>query len=636
MYLPDINALRGITSLPTPMEEFLVSGHFTSGDGGGGIFTWVDITVSPPMMPDDGGIVIVSPALASLGYFKRIYSGPINVRWFGAILGETDPNPPIDPFTGLPLVQPIADVTVYVHRARDSKAFADNGTLYFPNGVYPGAFEFTCIWGSPNYLRNEINLIGDGEGSILTSNGATGYMIVFPDGSPDPTPYNYPILRLGYRRDHWRWAKVNNLKIDGSFGSDPKFAWGVTFESQGTPHGEGVAGRWIFEQVFFINCDKAVFKFAGNIGNHFIDCTWTNNSYGVYANALIGVMHNGCDRFTGGHFAGHTEAALRYALDSIQIILDGTIIENNPGWAVRISNTQPTSMTWNEICLRNVYFERNGDDNSGGDLLFENLRSVRIDGSKLHRIWLRESSVNLYNCRYDADAGGIGGNGLLVDEKSSIVAYEHRYNSYPTSKIFVNSISYDGSWDVAQQRWHPTSVWGPLRVVTTTKENIEVSEQFDTSGETWDIYGTTTFWSNSYVHPSRVLGNGSNRLYMGPNNHIWSKNIIGNLTPGYYVWSIHAYLEEASIAPEGEFYGEIVDPGGNFRLGYVYFTKGQWACSYGMKYIDRNIQMRLAFKTINAPMVHFCITDYQIIRFDDLASANAFVNSREFAIRQEE
>jgi len=48
-----------------------------------------------------------------------------------------------------------------------------------------------------------------------------------------------------------------------------RFSWGVTFESQGTPHGAEAAGRWIFEQVYFENCDRAVFKFAGNIGNSF-------------------------------------------------------------------------------------------------------------------------------------------------------------------------------------------------------------------------------------------------------------------------------------------------------------------------------------------------------------------------------
>jgi hypothetical protein len=227
MYLPDINALRAITVLPTPMEQFIVAGFFTSGDGGGGTFTWVDLSVSP-LLQDDAGIAIwpmpSTNPLYGTGYFKRMYSGPINVRWFGAILGETDPNPPIDPFTLLPVVQPIADVTAYVNRARDSKAFADNGSLYFPRGEYPGAFEFTSIYGSPTFSRNEINLIGDGEGSVLKSNGATGYEI--PGGA---SPYNYPVLRLGYRQNHWRYAKVNNLKVDGSFQSAPKFAWGVTF-----------------------------------------------------------------------------------------------------------------------------------------------------------------------------------------------------------------------------------------------------------------------------------------------------------------------------------------------------------------------------------------------------------------------
>lgn len=185
MYLSDIYALRAISSLPPTMEEFIVAGYYKSGDGGGGVFTWVPNTTPPA---DDHGIIIRgSGGLNSQGYFKRIYSGPINVRWFGAILEATDPNPPIDPFTGFPLAQPIADVTVYVHRARDSKDFADNGSLYFPKGVYPGAFEFTSLYAIPTYIRNEVNLIGDGEGSILTSNGATGYMVILPDGSPNTT-----------------------------------------------------------------------------------------------------------------------------------------------------------------------------------------------------------------------------------------------------------------------------------------------------------------------------------------------------------------------------------------------------------------------------------------------------------------
>jgi len=210
MYLDKIVDLRNLTSLSSG-KDYVVAGYFKPGDGGEGTFVWIDDTAPPA---DDGGIIIrntqtISPLPS--GYFKRIYSGPINVRWFGAIMGATDPNPPIDPHTGSAYTQPIADVTPYVHAARDSKEFANNGTLYFPKGVYPGAFDFTSKYGSPTFIRNEINLIGDGEGSVLKSNGTTGYEI--PNGSI----YNYPVLRLGYRQFHWRYAKITNIKIDGSF-----------------------------------------------------------------------------------------------------------------------------------------------------------------------------------------------------------------------------------------------------------------------------------------------------------------------------------------------------------------------------------------------------------------------------------
>lgn len=50
-------------------------GFYSSGDGGGGLFAWV-----PGAATSDGGTVF---AVGS-GAWRRIYSGPVNVRWFGA------------------------------------------------------------------------------------------------------------------------------------------------------------------------------------------------------------------------------------------------------------------------------------------------------------------------------------------------------------------------------------------------------------------------------------------------------------------------------------------------------------------------------------------------------------------------
>ena len=185
MYLPDINALRTLSTLPTPIEEFVVAGYYTSGDGGGGTFTWVPNPLPPTPPPaDDGGIIIVSTALSSSGYFKRLYSGPINVRWFGA-KGDG-----------------VTNDTAAVHAARDSEAFANNGTIYFPKGVYCGLFDFTYV----NSNRNEYNIVGDGQGTVLK-----GFWEADPPSVPD-----IPVLRLGFRDPHWAWAKVTDLTIDGT------------------------------------------------------------------------------------------------------------------------------------------------------------------------------------------------------------------------------------------------------------------------------------------------------------------------------------------------------------------------------------------------------------------------------------
>ncbi|MFL6210755.1 MAG: glycosyl hydrolase family 28-related protein [Pyrinomonadaceae bacterium] len=77
----------------------IVEGFSAPGDGGGGVFFWSDDTVTQ----DDGGTVIVpnsawtirvgstttpttatyAPPSSRRGCWKRLYDGPINVRWFG-------------------------------------------------------------------------------------------------------------------------------------------------------------------------------------------------------------------------------------------------------------------------------------------------------------------------------------------------------------------------------------------------------------------------------------------------------------------------------------------------------------------------------------------------------------------------
>lgn len=615
MYLETIADLLALPFPIPPNTEFIVGGFYKAGDGGGGTFIWVLNNVIPHDLDEDGGIVFYSldPFNDPLGYFQRVFSGPINVRWFGAIYDS--------------VLRP--DVTSYVHDARDSQAFADNGTLYFPKGVYPGAFVFN--YGSTAYDGNEINIIGDGQGSVLQSNGGAA-----------------PILNLGYKLPTWRWAKVANLKIDGlGYGWD-----GVRLDSAGSTAEEREAGRWIFEQVLFMNCARAVDKPAGNIGNHFIDCTWRDNSIGVFAQGfrvVIGddtiMMHSGCDRYTGGHFDRHSTGCIYYEdvnPGGGQIILDGTIIEGNPGFGIKIKYTGGARMSQCAISIRNVYFE----SNIQGDIHFLGVRSVRIDDCTFFKLAVRESSVNLYNCSHQT--GGYPDPTILVDSKSSLVAYEHRYFMAPGDKIFVHSISYDATPELGDWRnnngpapWIGTSVWGPLRAVTVKPLGpVAMSDHLDWGAIAWFEYiptppfTTTIPYTTSGVSYPRVLGSGSCVLSMGANKGIWNDHTTAYLRGGKYtVWSIHTYTEDS--VEGGELYGEIISQDRSNFLGHVYFRQNQWACSYGMKFVADDQTIILAFHTLTNAKT-FYVTDYQIVQFDDLASANAFVNSREYVSYKQE
>lgn len=52
------------------------------------MFCWVNGTPN-----DDGGTIIV-PAGQTTGYWQRIYSGPMDIRWFGAVPGDQSTNTP--------------------------------------------------------------------------------------------------------------------------------------------------------------------------------------------------------------------------------------------------------------------------------------------------------------------------------------------------------------------------------------------------------------------------------------------------------------------------------------------------------------------------------------------------------------
>lgn len=90
-----------------------MSGYYAAGDGGGGSFYWDAASTEA----DNGGTIIKVTAVTT-GRWKRIYSGAVDVKWFGAKAdGVTNDRP-------------------FIQNAVDFLIEEAAGTLFFSTGIY--------------------------------------------------------------------------------------------------------------------------------------------------------------------------------------------------------------------------------------------------------------------------------------------------------------------------------------------------------------------------------------------------------------------------------------------------------------------------------------------------------------------
>lgn len=123
-----------------------ITGHTTKGDGGQGLARW---DASDSSTTDDGGTVWG----AGTGRWKRVYSGAVNLRWFGAV-GDGVTN----------------DTNAIVNALA---ALTSGGSLYFPSGTYlvqRGAGSLLA----DTIVASNVTIFGDGAASIITSKNAAG------------------------------------------------------------------------------------------------------------------------------------------------------------------------------------------------------------------------------------------------------------------------------------------------------------------------------------------------------------------------------------------------------------------------------------------------------------------------------
>lgn len=229
------------------------------------------------------------------------------------------------------------------------------------------------------------------------------------------------------------------------------------------------------------------------------------------------------------------------------------------------------------------------------------------------------SSIMLENCR----TGAI----VEVDDKSSVTANQLRYIGMPSEDIFVHSISYDGTSDIANDPVTPTSVWGPLRTVTV-KGNNNVKY-----GALWNGTAPTGFSAvTGIADKAGVLGDLCPKLTISPGVSAYRSFGFQPVVGKYYFWSVHSFFISGDKSKITSSIGN-----GTFVLGKLILKSGQWACSYGIKKCTAATSNPVALTITNlstAPPAVLRLADVQILEFDSFAEAVSFAGSRAFAVKK--
>lgn len=329
----DYSKISMALSSPIPQISFLKSGTYLFGSD---LTFDVDKTVS--FAP---GVILKGTSNRSLIFKGYIIAGnnqqfidptttyinvakgsfnKINVKWFGA-KGDG-----------------VTDDTAAVQKASNAAynyAFGSSNNrtaLFFPTG---------------DYLCDNIYVISDviGAGSTSTVRAFTAGQSAFLCGYADGY---YPNIA-------WDFHEVRDISILGG-----KVSNGIIISNNGVPPGNQYAGRWVFKNVGFKDCVKGISKIAGNIGNRYIDCSFSGGEYHYHAVANVSpVMHTGNDYFYHCHFSQASKACMYINHDQNGggHHVNDCIMESNPGFALFIAAYGNSLFPF---VFENVYLENNG------------------------------------------------------------------------------------------------------------------------------------------------------------------------------------------------------------------------------------------------------------------------------------
>ncbi|MEC5142042.1 hypothetical protein [Chitinophaga sp. 212800010-3] len=352
-----ILSLRASTG--TPLELRNAAGYYTPGDGGGGDFYWDDQS----QLPDNGGTII--QAGTAPGRWRRIYDGPVHVKWFGAIGdGNTD------------------DTTAI----RNCLTFSDD--IY----IDPGDYKIT----SQLNINSKRLSISSSPLAYLNKRFSSGDLIKFQSCPAVTLQVNVrnslpDVLRFN---DNGKMGNIPQFRVEG-------FADNIfSFRQCGSIDIHRCEITTVYGYSIFSFTDGFI-NFSGNYihDNCYVDScvqTWGHETLNVENNKFFNiallpdnfiVVKDGIDTpqsFPGTAYAWQFGQALSILGNNMYV--SGNVFENISGLSVGADHSSGTQLEASRIVILNNIFIADSDHirgaNPPGFIWIENHQAARVTGNR--------------------------------------------------------------------------------------------------------------------------------------------------------------------------------------------------------------------------------------------------------------
>lgn len=361
MIFQNIAELKNKMGIPAPDNYAEVLGYHSPGDGGGGNFYW-DNNSSDNI--NDGTIFQVNGV--QNGRWKRVYSGAINVKWFGA-----EGNGNIDDTGSL----------------QNCLNYSDN--IYIEKGDYK-------ITGKLSVINKSLSILSSPD-AYLNKKFTGDSLIIFKDcpvinfnvnirsSLPDVLKFN----------DQGIWDNIPQFRVEGLEGSIFSFQQCAMINI----HNCNISDVYGYT-IFFFNDGFINFTETNIHDNCFVDSciqTWGNENINIDRNmfsniALIPdkftVIKNGTElpqTFSETKYAWQFGQVLSIIGNSMQVT--NNVFENVSGLSIGADhNTTGTNLKESKILISNNLFQADSDRlrgaNPPGFIWIENHQSAKVTGNR--------------------------------------------------------------------------------------------------------------------------------------------------------------------------------------------------------------------------------------------------------------